>query len=465
VEAALRLEQEQRVKRKIYLIQPTYRDHNGRLLKERSLFVHSLALPALSAAIPPAWEKEFCLEHFEEVNYESDASVIGISCMVCDIFHACEIAETFRRRGKIVLIGGCAAPLWKSLVKPSVDGLVYGNPGPEGMRRLLVDVETGNVAPEYQFGTNIDYPFDYMVLAGKPISFMPVLGSVGCTNRCEFCCTAAMCNGQYHLRSLEAVMVDLRAVRRLTRRVAFVDSNLYNNREHLKDLCRRIIDENLDIIWGAECTLAVGEDPEVLGLLRLAGCRLLVIGIETVSQANLREMGKPNLVRRYPAQIKRIRDAGIWVGGFFIVGFDNDDPSTVEELTRFIREVHISLPFVNVLTPVPGTRLFERLKSEGRILMSNEADFLRQNLLYDTPMYRCYFLPKQMSPREAEQACLELRQKLCSLREIIRRSLVPDPFMAAALFLLNLRFRRETLAIARVLRKEAKPSSSTAPLI
>ena len=456
--------QEKRVGKKIYLIQPTYRDRDGRLLKEGSLFTHSLALPALSAAIPPTWEKEICLEHFEEVNYDSEASVIGISCMVCDIFHACEIAEAFRKRGKTVLIGGCAAPLWKHVVKASVDALVYGNPGPEGMGRVLADVENGSLAPEYQFGTNVDYPFDYEVLAGRRISFMPALGSIGCANRCEFCCTAAMCNGRYHLRSLEAVMADLRAVRRLTRRVAFVDTNLYNNREHLKDLCRRIVDENIDIIWGAECTLTVGDDPEVLGLLRLAGCRLLVMGIETVNQGNLGKMGKPNLVKRYSEQIRRIREAGIFVAGFFIFGFDNDDRSTVEDLIRFIREVHISVPLVNVLTPVPGTRLFERLKSEGRMLMSNEADFLRQNLLYDTPMYRCHFLPRQMSPEETEQSCLDLRKRLSSLRAIISRSLVPDPFMATVLFLLNLRFRRETRAIARFLRKEAKSSPSATPL-
>ena len=453
---AFMISQEKRLKRKIYLIQPTYRDRDGRLLKERSLFLHSLALPALSAAIPPAWEKEFCLEHFEEINYDSDASVIGISCMVCDIFHACEIAEAFKKRGKIILIGGCAAPLWKHVVQASVDALVYGNPGLEGLERVLSDVENGSLSPEYQFGTNVDYPFDYEVLAGRRISFMPALASIGCANRCEFCCTAAMCNGRYHLRSLEAVMADLRAVRRLTRRVAFVDSNLYNNRDHLKELCRRIVDENLDIIWGAECTLAVGDDPDVLGLLRLAGCRLLVIGIETVNEGNLRKMGKPNHVQRYREQIGRIREAGIFVAGFFVFGFDNDDRSTVEDLIRFVREAHISLPLVNLLTPVPGTRLFDRFKSEGRILMSDEADFLRQNLLYDTPMYRCHFLPKHMAPQEAEQSCLDLRNRLSSLRAVIIRSLVPDLFMATVLFFLNYRFRRETRAIAKLLRKEAK---------
>ena len=119
-------------------------------------------------------------------------------------------------------------------------------------------------------------------------------------------------------------------------------------------------------------------------------------------------------MRRYREQIRRIREAGIFVAEFFIFGFDNDDRSTVEDLIRFIREVHISVPLVNVLTPVPDTRLFERLKSEGRMLMSNEADFLRHNFLNHTPMYRCHFA-RQMSPEETEQSCLDLRKRLSSL--------------------------------------------------
>lgn len=453
------------MKKKIYLIQPTYRDHEGRLLQGKSLFMHSLALPALSAVIPPDWEKEFCLEYFEDVNYDTNASVVGISCMVCDVFHGREISEAFRKRGKIVVIGGGAAELWNRLIQPAPDALVYGNPGPDDMRKLLADAENGCLAPEYHWGMNVDFPFDYSVLSGKRISFIPVLSSVGCVHACKFCCTAAMYHGRYHLRPLDDVMADLRAVRRRTRRIAFVDTNLYNNREHLIELCERMIAEDMGFIWGGECTLTVAEDREVLRLLRRSGCRLLIVGIETLDQASLREMGKPNLARRYREQIQRIRAAGICVGGFFIFGFDTDDRSTVADLVDFIRDVRISLPLVNMLTPVPGTALFDRMKNEGRMLMSNDADFLQQNRIYDTPLYRCYFVPKRMSPAEAEAAFLVLRQKLSSFPAIIRRSLVLSPLVAAVILRLNLRFRTETRAIAKALgenvNKISDPTNQT----
>jgi radical SAM superfamily enzyme YgiQ (UPF0313 family) len=442
------------MKRKIYLIQPTYRCREGRLLQGRRLFMHSLAIPALSATIPADWEKQFCLEYFQDIDFDTDAGVVGISCMCSDIFRGSEIAGEFRRRGKKVIFGGATAQLWKRLVAPVADAVVLGHPGPEEMKEVLDDALGGRLRREYRLGMNVDFPFDYATLPAKSISFLPVLASVGCRNHCQFCCTAAMENGQYHLRPIDVVLQDMRNVRRLTRRIVFVDTNLYNDREHLAELCERMIAEDFRFIWGSECTLSVGDDPRILRLLREAGCRLLIIGIESTSQSNLRDMGKPNLVRRYREQLERIRQAGISVGGFFMFGMDDDSRSTVEELFRFVRDARISLPLVNLLTPVPGTALFKRLKAEGRMLTGDEVDFLKQNLAYDTPMYRCYFRPQQMRPVEAEQALLELRSRLCTFPEILRRSLVPDPILSVVLLLMNLRYRSETRAIARALKRE-----------
>jgi len=439
------------MKKKIYFIQPTYRDRHGRLLQGQHLFAHSLALPALSAAVPPDWEKQFCLEFFDNIDWETDAGVVGISCMCCDIFRGSEIAQEFKKRGKTVIFGGAPARLWKKLAIPVSDAVVYGNVGPQEMKELLDDAAGGRLRREYQFGMNVDFPFDYSLLAGRRISFLPLLASIGCRNRCEFCGTATMTKGRYHLRPIETVLEDMRQVRLRTRRAMFVDTNLYNDREHLAHLCERMIAEDFRFIWGAECTVNVGDDPEVLRLLRRAGCRLLILGIESLEQSNLRDVGKPNLVRRYAGQIANIRKAGISPAGFFIFGFDGDDRSTADKLFRFIHDSRISLPSVNLLTPVPGTTLFERLQHEGRMLMDDEADFLRQNLRYNSPMYRCYFVPRQLLPEEAEQDMLQLRERLCTLPEILRRSLVPDPVLAGVLLSWNLRYRAETKQIARAL--------------
>src|SRR3990172_3788175 len=94
------------MKKKIYLVQPTYRDQHGILLKVSKLYTISLALPALSSTIPYDWEKEFCYEYFQDINLDSDASVVGISCMGYEIFRGVELATEFTKRGKTVLFGG-----------------------------------------------------------------------------------------------------------------------------------------------------------------------------------------------------------------------------------------------------------------------------------------------------------------------------------------------------------------------
>jgi radical SAM superfamily enzyme YgiQ (UPF0313 family) len=449
------------MKKKIYLVQPTYRDRDGRLLKAGPrLFTHSLAIPALSAAIPSAWEKDHCLEYFEDVNLETDASVVGISCLGYDLFRGRELAETFRKRGKIVVFGGCASELWKDVITSVADAIVCGNPGKAAVAGILADAERGELAPEYHCDIDLDYQFDYSVLARKgiarQISLLPAIASAGCSHQCEFCCTAAKFKGRYYPRSLDVVMADLRVLRRLRRHFVFVDSNFFVDREHVVRLAERMIAENLGLTWGAECTIDIGDDPEILDLLKRAGCRSLLIGVETLDQRNLNRMRKPFLVERYRDEIRRIQNAGIIVAGFFIFGFDGDTRSTVDEFCEFVRELNIALPFFNFLCPVPGTRFFDRMKREGRLLAVGEDAYLRQNVIYGAPTHRCLFRPQPMSPREAELAFVELRERVSSFPAIIRRSVALGPVLAPVVFLMNLAARRETRAVARAVRGDAQ---------
>jgi hypothetical protein len=136
------------MKRKIYLVQPTYRASDGRLFQGKSQFVHSCALPALAATIPEKWRKEICIEYFENVNYTTDASVVGISSMGYDILHGYEIASEFRRRGKKVIFGGYQAHFNRGKLHRVADSIILGHPGPKQMERILEDVENHSLASE-----------------------------------------------------------------------------------------------------------------------------------------------------------------------------------------------------------------------------------------------------------------------------------------------------------------------------
>jgi hypothetical protein len=263
------------MKRKIYLVQPTYRDLNGKLLSGSRLYTVSLALAALGATIPPDWEKEFCIEYFDPVNLDSDASVIGISCMGYEVFRGVELADQFRNRGKIVLFGGFQPHITPDFVRPHADSIIYGNPGPKTMVQILEDCLTGQLRPEYPASIDLNFRFDYSVLDTRKLLFTPVLTSVGCRNHCDYCCIASLYGGKYRLRRLQFVLDELEDLSRKTRRIAFVDTNIYNNREYLQQLCVEMARRHFRFIWGAQSTIDIGSDPETLSLLRKAGCGIL----------------------------------------------------------------------------------------------------------------------------------------------------------------------------------------------
>jgi len=135
------------MQRKIYLIEPSYRDATGKLLQGERVLYCSLELPALSATVPAVWEKEFCMEYFEEVNFETDASVIGILSMGYDILHGIEIAEEFKRRGKTVIFGGPQARLTLRRLRSVCHPVVHGHPGSYEMRGIL---ETSSITGSHQ---------------------------------------------------------------------------------------------------------------------------------------------------------------------------------------------------------------------------------------------------------------------------------------------------------------------------
>jgi radical SAM superfamily enzyme YgiQ (UPF0313 family) len=435
------------MKKKIYLIQPTYRDQNGTLLKGKKLYVISLALPALSATIPDDWEKEFCYEYFDEINFDSDASVIGISSMGYEIFRGAEIADEFRKRGKIVIFGGFQPHISTDFLDNHCDSVIHGNPGVADMSKILSDIELNSLQKEYFCKTDINYKFDYSVLDTDRVIFTPVLSSVGCCNNCSYCCIASIYKGKYHLRNLKHLYEELESLHRSTKYIAFVDTNFYNNREYLIKICNEMINRRYNFIWGAQCTIEIGDDIETLSLLKKANCKVLFIGMESINQQNLDEVNKKYKADSYQRKIKNIHNAGIKIASFFIYGLDNDTIHTAGQLSRFIKTNRIALPMLNILVPTPGSGIYEQLKRENRILMKDELDFLKNNVAYNSSFVLCFYIPKNMTPQQVEDGFIDLLRSLSGFYQIIRRSLSKSMSLTLFLLYMNWQFRKEFLIL------------------
>jgi radical SAM superfamily enzyme YgiQ (UPF0313 family) len=447
------------MKKKIYLIHPSYRDQNGVLLKGRKLYVVSLALPALSAAIPSDWEKECCLEYFEHVNLDTDASVVGISSMGYEIFRGIELAAEFRKRGKVVIFGGFQPHISREFVGSYADTVIHGYPGPADMAQILADAVSGSLQSDFQCRTDLNYRFDYSIVDMRRSVFAPVLTGVGCRNACDYCCIGSFFHGMYTLRKIEYVLEELDVLSRTTRRIAFVDTNLYNNARYVERLCTAMIDRGYGFIWGAQCTIDIGDDPETLTLMKKAGCRVLFIGLETIEQENLDAVRKHYRVDSYRQKIEAIHRAGIRIAAFFMYGLDGDTLATSDRMSEFIIEHKIALPMLNILVPTPGTPMYAQLKREGRILMSDEQEFLKNNIAYNSSFNLCFYTPKNMTPAQVEEGFLDLLRRLSGIPQIIRRSLSTDIPFSLFLLYMNWLFRREYVR----LRKQRSNGANVMP--
>jgi len=429
--------------KKIYLIQPSYRDRTGKLLKGKRLYIVSLALPALSAIIPEDWDKEVCYEYFDEINFDTTASVIGISSMGYEIFRGIEIAKEFKKRGKKIIFGGFQPHVSKNYVEEYCDSIVHGNPGKPAMESILRDADNNRLKKEYFFGVDLNYKMDYSAIDTSRVFFTPVLFSLGCRNNCDYCIVGSIYKGRYHLRNIKYVMDELDFLHRFTKRIAVVDTNFYNNRQYLIKICNYMIARKYNFVWGAQCTIDIGEDVEVLTLLKKAGCKVLFIGLETIEQANLDEVHKNYSVESYRRKIENINRAGIKIAGFFIYGLDGDTKDTSEQMANYIIKNKISLPMLNVLVPTPGTRIYEKMKREGRILMNDEHDFLKNNPTYNASFNLCFYKPKNLTPQEVEEGFIDLLRRLSGIYQVIRRSLSKNLTLTLLLLYMNWIFRKE----------------------
>lgn len=255
------------------------------------------------------------------------------------------------------------------------------------------------------------------------------------------------------MRNVEHVISDLKEVAKMKQPVAFLDANIYNNRKYLVQLCKRIVEDKIHIKWGAQCTVNIGDDGEVLDLLYKAGCRMIFLGLETLDNKNMVQLNKEMNADHYSRQIKGLHSAGMQVGAFFMLGLDEDDEFTFDKIYSFFQENKIEVPYVHIYFPIPGTSMAEKLKSDERILEDYFDDYQYKQSKFSAPCSVAYFSPKKLSKPELEADFVNLFEKITSLKNIIRRIFVPDLRIALLILKMNLEARRKAKSMERNVAK------------
>jgi radical SAM superfamily enzyme YgiQ (UPF0313 family) len=336
-----------------------------------------LSLMVLAGLTPPEWEISIVDENLGAPDYSAmpQPDLVGITSFTSQANRAYEMAAHFRRLGVPVVMGGIHATMCLDEAMEHVDSVVSGEA--EGVwPQVLEDIRHGSLKCRYdgglaEIGSISAARHD---LLAKGYSFGAIQTTRGCPLNCSFCSVTAFNGAQYRMRSIEDVVREFRLIR--DKRILVVDDNLVGTRpEHIaraKDLFRAMVQANLRKEWVAQATINFADDDELLMLAAKAGCKGVFIGFESPTPEGLRELSKKfNLLksRDFRASVRRIQRHGILVVGSFIIGLDVDEPG----IGRRIAETAIQYGVDNLnalfLTPLPGTRLWDQMKSENRIAL------------------------------------------------------------------------------------------------
>jgi len=398
-----------------------------------------LPLTTVAALTPPEHSVTLCDENVEALDFDTDADLVGVSFMTALANRAYDIARIFRAKGKTVVCGGFHPTLCPDEAMRHFDAVVAGD-AEVAWPRLLSDVEAGTLKPLYKNETPCrldETPVPRRDLTARTASHYVTTHAVqtgrGCTHGCRYCSVTAFHQRTHRHRPLDSVLAELR---QLPRHFMFVDDNIIADRDYAEQLFRAMAP--LKKRWVSQCDLEIADDPMLLDLARKAGCRGMFIGIETVSEKNLADVDKGfNKSRDYQQRLAAIRRRGIGVVAGMIVGLDHDDPAVFERTLRFLQKVaRVDALQLNILTPLPGTPLYDDFRRKGRII---DRDWSHYDFRH------CVIQPARMTRRQLQEGADWLYAQFYRLDRILwrfARSLFTlGPLPAVLSLKLNLTYR------------------------
>jgi radical SAM superfamily enzyme YgiQ (UPF0313 family) len=380
------------------------------------------------------WEVEVFIEELRRVDYAAlaGADLVGISTITSTAPRAYAIADKVRAMGVPVIMGGPHVTFLAEEALQHAEFVIRGE-GETALMRFVDAWETnagfggipslsyrkdGEIVhnprrpPEKDLDA-IPYP-DLSLLkpdrrrrkAAPPI---PVLTSRGCPYDCSFCAVTGMFGRQYRFRSTENIIEELRRYDRPGNSVFFYDDNFTANRDRTYELLRAMIRERFRFDWSTQVRADVARDPELVRLMKKAGCHTVYIGFESVNPQSLESMKKKQTVADLVEAARVLRRHRIGIHGMFVLGFDDDDWQTAKKTLKFAKKAKLATTQFLILTPLPGSELYEKMEAEHRLRFHDWA-------LYDA--HHVVFEPARFSLPDLQKAQMFCHKKFYSLKQM-----------------------------------------------
>lgn len=372
-----------------------------------------LALFIIKGLTPSQHSVDIIEEEIQPVSFDRDCDLVGISCMTANAPRAYEISKEFRKRGKTVILGGVHPTILPDEALQHSDCVVIGEA--EGVwTKVLQDFEKNQLKRTYHNPLPDLEPYvpkDYSgIVRNRLFDLIPIMTTRGCPYNCDFCCVTNLFGRKIRHVPIENIVKDIEASG--GSHFMFLDDNIIGQPAYAKKLFRAI--KPLKIKWVGQASVSLlVEDDELLRLASESGCKALFFGLESISESQLQNMRKSvNELRGLEAALKKIRKMGILIHASMIFGFDDDVKDIFPKTVEFLIRNKVSTVSFNVLTPYPGTKTYEDLKSQGRLL-TNDWKFYDHNTVV--------FKPKNMTPFELQQGKTCARKKFYELGSILKR--------------------------------------------
>ncbi|HEY6564793.1 MAG TPA: radical SAM protein, partial [Pirellulaceae bacterium] len=355
----------------------------------------SLALTSIAAATPPDWRVRYWDENLlaGPPPHDPFPEVVGITVHLTFAQRAYALAEWYRQRGAKVVLGGLHVISCPDEVAPHADAVAIGE-GVQLWGEILDDVSAGCLQTVYRGDYRRPYrddppPRRDLLPRRAFLTTASLIATRGCHSRCEFCYLSTRgLHTPYLMRDVQQIVDEFVADDQPY--AVFVDNNLGSRPEYLRDLCRAL--QPLEKIWSAAISIDVIDDPTLVREMALAGCTGVFVGFESLSPANIVDSRKKSpSPADYARRVEILHDHGIQVNGSFVLGFDHDRPDVFARTVEWIEANRLECATFHILTPYPGTPLFEQMDADGRLL---HKDWSR----YDTAHF--VYRPRHMTPEQ-----------------------------------------------------------------
>lgn len=383
----------------------------------------------LAALTPPSYQIDMIHDKLQIIDYNQSCDLVCITAYTMNAPRAYQIADEFRKKGVKVVLGGWHPSALPYEAKQHADSIVIGE-AEEIWPQLLKDFENGRLKSFYNQVRIVDpmkIPAARKIFNKRDYLSASIQATRGCPNRCFFCAMTNRKYGRiYRTRPVNDVIEEIKNIS--PKFFQFNDNSLTIDPNYSKELFISLKNLNKKFFCNGNLNI-LNRDEKFLKLASEAGCCAWAIGLESVSQESINYLGKKtNKVKDYASTIKKIHDHGMMVFADFIFGFDTDNKDIFDKTKDMVSDMNLDLVTFNVLTPLPSTPLFNKLKKERRILTEDWSKYDFRTVV---------FKPKNMSPEELQNNTSEI-QKIFSSNFYIMKNIARSiklgfyPFVFAA---------------------------------